>query len=268
MPTPAGHEGVGGLTKRLTAWKRLVNVKKYRFDRFGDLPMTPSQPASERIPALEPGDRLTRAEFERRYEAMPHVKKAELIEGIVYMPSPVRLRKHGDPHFRFITWLGQYAAFTPCVIGGNNTTARLDLDNEPQPDAMLLIDPLCGGQAIISHDDYVERAPEWTGEISASSVSFDLHTKLVVYRRNGVREYVVWRVQDQQIDWFTLRSGEFEPLAADADGVLRSEVFPGLWLDAAALIRNDMSRVLAVVQQGIASPEHAAFNLKFPGPQP
>ena len=221
--------------------------------------MSASQTPHEVSPGLEPGDRLSRAEFERRYEAMPNVKKAELIEGVVYMPSPVRLRRHGRPHFRMIGWLSHYEAETPCVIGGDNTTARLDLDNEPQPDALLLLDPDCGGQAIISDDDYIENAPEWVGEISGSSVSFDLHTKLNVYRRNGVREYVVWRVQDKQIDWFVLRSGEFERLVPDGAGILRSEVFPGLWLDAAALIRGDMSRVLAVVQQGIASSEHAAF---------
>lgn len=225
--------------------------------------MSTSQPPSETAQGLEPGDRLTRAEFERRYEGMPQIKKAELIEGVVYMPSPVRLRRHGQPHFRLIGWLGAYAAETPSVIGGDNATARLDLDNEPQPDAMLLLDPACGGQAIISADDYVEKAPEWVGEISASSVSFDLHTKLHVYRRNGVREYLVWRVQDMQIDWFSLRSGEFEPLAADAAGILRSEVFPGLWLDAAALVRGDMRRVLAIVQQGIASPEHAEYIKRY-----
>lgn len=175
------------------------------------------------------------------------------------MPSPVRLRRHGDPHFRLIGWLAHYAAYTPCSIGGDNTTARLDLDNEPQPDGLLLIDPECGGQAIISEDDYVENAPEWVGEVSGSSVSFDMHTKLNVYRRNGVREYVVWRVQDKQIDWFILRSGEFERLIPDETGILRSETFPGLRLDAAALIRGAMARVLAVVQQGLASAEHAAF---------
>jgi hypothetical protein len=221
--------------------------------------MSPTQPSQETVPALEPGDRLTRPEFERRYKAMPGIKKAELIEGVVYMPSAVRLRRHGDPHFRFIGWLARYVGFTPNVIGADNTTARLDMVNEPQPDAMLLIEPARGGQAIISADDYVERAPEWVGEISGSSVSFDLHTKLKVYRRNGVREYVVWRVHDKQVDWFVLRGGEFEPLIPDAAGILRSEVFPGLWLDTAALIEGDMPRVFAVVQQGLASPEHEAF---------
>jgi Uma2 family endonuclease len=175
------------------------------------------------------------------------------------MPSPVRAYKHGKPHFSLITWMGVYQASTPIVSGFDNATARLDLDNEPQPDAMLLIDPEFGGQAVISADDYVERSPDLVGEVPASSVSYDLHTKLNVYRRNGVREYVVWRVRDKQIDWFRLRSGAFELLKPDEIGILRSEVFPGLWLDPAALIRGDMARVCEVLQQGLASPEHAAF---------
>ncbi len=210
-------------------------------------------------PYLEPGDRLTRDEFERRYEAMPSLKKAELIEGVVYMPSPVRLLGHGWPHFRFITWLGTYAAGTPGILGGDNATARLDLANEPQPDALLLIEPAHGGQARISPDDYVEDGPEWVGKVSASSVSFDLHTKLEIYRRNRVREYVVWRVVDQRLDWFVLDAGQFTSLTPDADGILRSVVFPGLWLDVDALLRNDMVKVLAVVHAGLATPEHAAF---------
>ncbi|MFN4259992.1 MAG: Uma2 family endonuclease [Gemmataceae bacterium] len=218
----------------------------------------PSPPVSTPL-ILEPGDKLTRAEFERRYEAMPQLKKAELIEGVVYMPSPVRHHRHSRPHFQLITWMGTYEAATPGVQGGDNGTTRLDLDNEPQPDAYLLIDPACGGQARISEDDYVENAPELVAEVASSSASFDLHTKLNVYRRNGVREYLVWRVLDQQIDWFVLESGQYRPLNADAEGVLRSEHFPGLWLDAAALPRGDMLQVLAVVQQGLASPEHAAF---------
>jgi hypothetical protein len=211
------------------------------------------------LPPLEPGDHLTRDEFERRYEAMPYLKKAELIEGVVYMPSPTRFRHHGRPTRHLSAWLGAYEAATPGVEGGDNTTARLDLDNEPQPDALLLIDPACGGQAKISPDDYIESAPEWVGEVSASSVSIDLHTKLGVYRRNGVCEYLVWRVLDQAVDWFVLRAGQYERLISDEAGILRSEIFPGLWLDAAALVRRDLARVLAVLQQGIASPEHAAF---------
>jgi Uma2 family endonuclease len=210
-------------------------------------------------PALELGDRMTRSEFERRYEATPNLKKAELIEGVVYMPSPVRLRRHSQPHSRLIAWLVIYEASTPGVLAADNATVRLDMDNEPQPDGLLMIDPACGGQAVISADDYVEKAPELAAEVSGSSVSFDMHAKLTVYRRNGVREYLVWRVLDQQFDWFIARAGAFEPLPSDGAGIFRSEVFPGLWLDAPALIRGDMPRVLTVLQQGLSSPEHAAF---------
>jgi Uma2 family endonuclease len=211
------------------------------------------------VPALENGDRLTRAEFERRYEAMPHLKKAELIEGVVYVPSPVRHRQHGAPHAHLIIWLGQYAANTPGVEVGDNSSVRLDLDNEPQPDALLLIDPACGGQVRISADGIIEGAPELVAEVASSSVSYDLHAKLHVYRRNGVREYMVWRVLEREIDWFVLRDGQYERLPVDAQVLLRSEVFPGLWLDSAALVRGDLATVLAIVQQGLASPEHAAF---------
>ncbi len=211
------------------------------------------------VPPLENGDRLTRAEFERRYAAMPHLKKAELIEGVVYMPSPVRYRQHGAPHALLIGWLVQYAAGTPGVGVSDNSTVRLDLDNEPQPDVLLLIDPTCGGQARFSPDDYIEGSPELVAEVASSSVSYDLHAKLHVYRRNGVREYIVWRVLEQTIDWFVLRAGQYERLPVEANGLLRSEVFPGLWLDPAALVRGDLATVLAIVQQGLGSPEHATF---------
>jgi Uma2 family endonuclease len=213
----------------------------------------------EEVPPLEPGDRLTRAEFERRYDAMPGLKKAELIEGVVYMPSPVRHRRHGRPHAQIIGWLIAYEASTSGVEASDNSTARLDLANDPQPDALLLIDPARGGQARISADDYIEDAPELVVEVAASTASYDLHTKLEVYSRNGVREYIVWRVRDRQIDWFVLRQDRFERLAPGPDGIVRSEVFPGLWLDHEALVHGDLARVLAVVQQGIASPEHDAF---------
>lgn len=211
------------------------------------------------VPALEPGDRLSREEFERRYEAMPHLKEAELIEGVVFIPSPVRLGRHGNPHGRMITWLGTYEASTPGVLIGDNSTARLDLINEPQPDALLLIDPFCGGQARITADDYVESAPELVAEVASSSASYDMHTKLEAYQRNGVREHVVWRVLDQTVDWFVLRSNQFQPLPTDQDSLFRSRVFPGLWLDAAALVGGDPARVLTVVQQGTAAREHADF---------
>lgn len=211
------------------------------------------------VPPLEPGDRLTRAEFERRYDAMPQLKKAELVEGIVYMPSPVRYHRHSHPQAQIIGWFAVYAAATPGVETADNSTVRLDLDNEPQPDALLRVAFEPGGQTRISEDDYVEGPPELVAEVASSSVSFDLHTKLHVYRRSGVREYLVWRVADREIDWFVLREGEYQRLEPEADGLLKSEVFPGLWLDADALIHGDLSAVLATVAKGVTSPEHAAF---------
>jgi Uma2 family endonuclease len=218
-----------------------------------------SSVALDAVPALENGDRLTRAEFERRYDAMPHLKKAELIEGVVYVPSPVRHRQHGSPHAHLVGWLFQYAANTPGVEVGDNSSVRLDLDNEPQPDTLLFIDPVCGGQVRISADGIIEGAPELVAEVASSSVSYDLHVKLQVYRRNGVREYLVWRVLEREIDWFVLRAGQYERMPMDAQGLLRSEVFPGLWLDPIALVRGDLATLLAIVQQGLASPEHTAF---------
>ena len=228
---------------------------------------TPStQPAEPRevegngsVPPLEAGDRLTRAEFERRYEAMPHLKKAELIEGEVYMPSPVRHGRHSHPHTRLVTWLGSYETDTPGVEAGDNGTIRLDLDNEPQPDAFLIIRPEHGGQVRISEDDYIEGAPELVAEVASSSASYDLGKKLNAYRRNGVREYVVWRVLDRQVDWFVNREGRFELMPPSADGILRSTVFPGLWLDPAALVCGEKATVQGILQQGLHSAEHADF---------
>jgi Uma2 family endonuclease len=145
------------------------------------------------------------------------------------------------------------------VDAGDNGSVRLDPDNEPQPDAFLFIESERDGQVQISDDDVVEGAPELVFEVSSSTVSIDLGKKLNVYRRNEVREYVVWRVRDRQIDWFVLRNGRFESLSPSADGILRSTVFPGLWLDPAALLRGDLATVLAVLQQGLSSLEHAEF---------
>ena len=220
---------------------------------------TEPKPAAPPIPPLENGDRLTRAEFERRYDAMPHLKKAELIEGIVYMGSPVSYDHHGKPHFDAIGWLCQYRYFTPGVDGADNASVRLDLDNMPQPDAFLMILPGCGGQARVTEDDYVEFAPELIVEVASSSVSYDLHAKLQVYRRNGVREYVIWRTRDREVDWFTFVEGAYVRQPLGADGLYRSVALPGLWLDPKALIDDDRPRMVAVNQQGTATPEHAAF---------
>jgi Uma2 family endonuclease len=219
----------------------------------------PGLNSSDRLPPLESGDRLSRLEFERRYTAMPHIKKAELVEGIVYVASPLRFKSHGKPHGRLIIWLGNYQISTPGVELGDNSTVRLDLDNEPQPDVVLLIDEKCGGQAHLSEDDYIEGAPELVAEVAASSAANDLHDKKKAYRRNGVREYIVWQTLDDRLDWFSLQNDEYVTLVADEAGIIKSRVFPGLWLDVPALLAGEMNAVLAVLQQGLNSPEHAAF---------
>lgn len=216
------------------------------------------------IPELCAGDRLTRDEFERRYEAMPQVKKAELIEGVVYMPSPVSYTRHGAPHALLSHWLSSYAEETPGTGVGDNSTVRLDLDNEPQPDLLLRINH--GGSTALSREGYVEGPPELVAEVTASRVSYDMHVKLNAYRRNGVREYLVWRVDDEAVDWFILRGGEYAKLAADAQGILRSEAFPGLWLDVPALLERDGTRLRATLQNGVADPQHAAFVARSDGP--
>ncbi len=211
------------------------------------------------VPELQNGDHLSREEFERRYHAMPELKKAELIEGVVHMASPVRHTQHAGPHLRMGNWIGHYLAYTPGMDAGDNGTLRLDLDNEPQPDCYLFIKPENGGQARIDQEGYLESAPDLVAEVAASSASYDLHTKQTVYRRNKVREYVVWRVLDQAIDWFVLRGSQYERLTSDGDGVLRSEVLPGLSLDVPALLSDNLKQVFATVQKGVSSPEHAAF---------
>jgi Uma2 family endonuclease len=208
------------------------------------------------IPPLENGDRLSRFEFERRYEAMPHLKKAELVEGVVYMASPLRIKSHGEPHGDLVTWLGTYKTFTPGVVLGIDPTVRLDLENEPQPDAVLLVP---GRQATIGADDYIEGAPELIVEVAASSAAIDLHDKKRAYRRNQVQEYMVWRTLEGQLDWFVLKADDYVTQLPDQQGIVRSQIFPGLWLAVSALLSGEMTTVLSVLQQGLNSPEHQAF---------
>ncbi|MBI3801097.1 MAG: Uma2 family endonuclease [Deltaproteobacteria bacterium] len=221
----------------------------------------PTSPKSsaliQEIPPLENGDQLTRPEFERRYEAMPHLKKAELIAGVVYMPSPVRHKGHGLEHSALSTWIGVYTASTRGIEASDNATVRLDLDNEPQPDMLLRL--TTNGQSRVAADGFIEGPPELVAEVASSSVAYDLHQKLDVYRRHGVREYIVWRTVDNAIDWFVLRDGRYERLPPGEAEIYKSETFPGLWLDAMAMLRGDLAAVLKTLGEGIASREHAEF---------
>ena len=208
-----------------------------------------------RILPLENGDRLSRSEFERRYQAMSALKKAELIEGRVYMSSPVRI-SHGQPHAYIVGWLAIYHAATPGTQLADNTTVRLDTDNESQPDVLLRIE---GGKSQIDVDGYIQGAPELIVEIAASTASYDLQEKLQVYRRNGVEEYIVWQVSNDVIDWFRLRDGEYVKLQPDSQNIIKSEVFPGLWLGIDSLLQYDLAQVIETLQQGIITREHQDF---------
>jgi Uma2 family endonuclease len=194
---------------------------------------------------LESGDRLTRAEFHRRYEARPDIKKAELVEGVVYVPSPVRFRAHGRPHGMIMGWISAYVARHPDLEFGDNGTVILDGDNEVQPDVVLWREEPGGPR--VTDDDYVEGAPQLVVEIAASSASYDLHDKLRAYRRNGVQEYLIWRVLDAAFDWLRLHEGVYVPMEPDANGIIESEVFPGMRLDVPRLLAGDLAAVLAVL---------------------
>jgi len=189
---------------------------------------------------------------------MPDCKKAELIEGVVYVPSPARLR-HGQPQSRLITWIGNYVDATPGTDYADNATNRLDSENEPQPDVALFIDPDCGGQTRVSDDGYLTGPIEFIAEVSVSSVALDRGPKLRTYERHGVRGYLIWRVDDELLEWYVLRDDGFELQPIPEDGIYRSETFPGLWLNAAAMLRRDGKSVMNTLNDGLASDDHADF---------
>jgi Uma2 family endonuclease len=191
---------------------------------------------------LESGDRLTRAEFHRRYCARPDLKKAELVNGVVYVPSPLRSRQHGQPHGLVVLWLGTFCARHPELLLDDNSTVFLDDNTEVQPDAFIWR-PQPGGPRL-TDDGYVEGAPQLVVEVAASTASYDLHDKMEAYRRNGVREYVAWRVVDGAIDWFRLRDGTYVRLEPDAEGVIESEEYPGLRMHVPSMLAGNRADVL------------------------
>jgi Uma2 family endonuclease len=209
------------------------------------------------VPPLAAGDPLDATTFHERYEAMPPSTRAELIDGVVHMPSPLYL-DHGAEGFAIGTWLGYYAARTPGVAGADNTSTRLDAKGEVQPDFSLRIRPESGGQSQEARE-FIVGAPELIVEVARSSRRTDLGTKKDHYERTGVREYLVVGLDPDELVWFILRDGRFERLGPGGDGLYRSEVFPGLWLDPAALFNEDLAGLVAAVDLGAATPEHAEF---------
>jgi Uma2 family endonuclease len=210
----------------------------------------------QEVQALVAGDFLSREEFLRRWEAMPHVKRAELIGGIVYMPPPLSW-EHGTMENRVAGWLAVYVAFTPICEAGNNAT-WLMREDAPQPDIALRLLPEYGGQSQLQ-GRYPSGAPEFLAEVCLSSTAYDLHQKLELYQGAGVKEYLAVLLREREVRWHRLVGGRFEVVPAPADGVYRSAVFPGLWLHGGALLAGDLARVLATLQEGLSSPEHAAF---------
>lgn len=212
-------------------------------------------PARQPLP-LDNGDRLSQAEFHRRYRAYADDVKCELIEGTVFMASPTRV-PHGAYHVELTLVLGLYKASTPGIEAADNVTVILGEESEPQPDLLLRLDKACGGQSEVNAEEYLVGAPELVVEVAHSSAAIDLHGKRRDYRRAGVLEYVVFAVAEGRLHWFHHPSKR--PIKPDRRGVYKSRVFPGLWIEEAALRNRETARLVATLQQGLASPEHAAF---------
>ena len=201
----------------------------------------PQASAEDWIPPLENGDRLTREEFERRWDLHPEIKKAELIDGQVYLTVTVS-RQHSKRHAQMATWLGVYESGRAGIESLNDTTVHLE-DDDLQPDVLLRKTE--EGTSQVADDDCIVGPPELAVEIAASRAAYDLHQKLDLYQRAGVQEYIVWQVYERRIDWWQLRAGVYAAMKADKTGVVESKVFPGLRLNANAMLDGDMATVLA-----------------------
>lgn len=217
----------------------------------------------EDVPRLEAGDHLDQPTFHYRYKHMPRNFRAELIGGVVIVPSPLA-RRHGRHHHIVMGWLFQYELETPGVEGLDGATVVLGDDSEPQPDGMLIIEPEYGGKTHLiqldeDKEEYVAGSPEFVIEVASSSQAYDLYEKKRDYERLGVQEYAVVLLRDRDARWFVRTGDEFVDLEKQTDGVFKSRVFPGLWLDVPALIATDSRKIIETLRQGLASPEHAAF---------
>ena len=218
--------------------------------------VTLDQAVASHDAGVSPRDRMTQAEFHRAYEGTPEHFRAELIGGIVYVASPLRLR-HGRNHVPLGSVLFAYEDATPGTEHGDNTTVILGEDAEPQPDLFLRVLPANGGRSRTTDDDYVGGAPELVAEIAHASRAIDLHAKRADYAAAGVPEYLVYLVDDLRLRWFDL--AENRELLIPADGIVRSRQFPGLWIDTAALAARSHARLMATLALGLATQEHAEF---------
>lgn len=217
---------------------------------------------SKSVPPLENGDQLNQKTFHARYQAMPEDFRAELIGGIVYVPSPQKI-PHSETQLLVVRWLDEYAEATPGTKALLNNTQILGPDSEPEPDACLFITSEHGGRVYVDKEDYLHGAPELIVEVSSSTESIDLHRKKQDYQKAGVREYVVVALRTQQVFWFIRQRGTYKEAPLPADGIFRSRAFPGLWLDAESMLRCQRQGVLAALKRGLATTEHTAFVAKL-----
>lgn len=213
---------------------------------------------------FSPGDRLSREEFLHLWEQMPGLKFAELIDGVVYMPSPLSI-EHGSHDNQAQLWIGYYAARSGICQALTNSTFLM-LESAPQPDAALRLLPEFGGRTTVP-DKLGSGAPELIIEVCQSSRSYDLGPKLSLYQRAGVDECVALLIKEKRVEWRVLDQGSYRLLQPDDAGVFRSRIFPGLWLDESALWENDSRRLLAVLDNGLHSDEHAAFLKRLGAPR-
>ncbi len=213
---------------------------------------------SVKVSLLKNGERLSREEFHLRYKAMDENIKAELIKGIVFFQTKVTAT-HAQSSAKMISWLGFYSIKNLHSSLSNHVTFIINGKNEFQPEAILRIDEDFGGKSWVNDDDYLEGAPELIVEISASTASYDLHDKLEIYEQKGVQEYIVWRVLDNQIDWFSLEKGKYQRLSANNQGIIESKVFAGLRLNIKAMLEENLQQVLTDLQKGLQSKKYKEF---------
>lgn len=217
------------------------------------------QPKDPTIPPLRDGDCLTADEFERRWDAMPYLKHAELIEGRVYMnAAALRWDWHSVPNGVLLLVIPTYAGHTPGVWFGPDPSVRMEPSSIPQPDGVLRIVEECGGRSRVENG-YVVGGPEFVAEISGSTERHDLREKKELYRRTTVQEYLNWNVLEEQIVLFRWEAGTYVEVKPDADGILKSQILPGLWFDPVAMLQSDRLRVMEVLHLGLQAPEHQAF---------
>jgi Uma2 family endonuclease len=240
-------------------------ILRMRMGRFRDMGMI-RESASTSSPLLVEGQRLDQPTFHERYESMPPETRAELISGVVYMPSPAG-PAHGGALIPAVVWLSYYQENTPGVQALDNASTALYSMGEPQPDALLRILPEFGGRTQTERR-FVRGVPELIVEVSHASRFTDLGPKFDDYERVGVLEYIVCALEPDEVFWFALRQGRLVQLSPESDGLFRSAVFPGLWLDPAALLAGDTRRLREVLNLGLATPEHAAFVVKLANARP